>query len=216
MVELVNDNKGVQIFTNSTKDRIGNCVKAFGEIINCVMDVKMHYCRSIVLHFFLLDSALICSSSDLNDDNLFALSEVEEALTSKCKDVIISVSGNGMMERSKLLSLRLLTHWFTLFPMEINSVLHLLERVVNLYTFGINLDMSTSILDALEADFPTVERRRRELVRVWLTSSQDPPCWWHLVQALRAVKESELAEQLMSEHGKSDSKNCSFLSQHDF
>ena len=59
------------------------------------------------------------------------------------------------------------------------------------------------ILDAIEADNRNdVCKMRRELVKGWTSSSLDPPCWWHLVNGLRDVKWSVLAEEIVTEFGK--------------
>ena len=43
---------------------------------------------------------------------------------------------------------------------------------------------------------------RRELVKGWMSSSLDPPCWWHLINALRAVARNGLAEEITAKFGK--------------
>ena len=89
--------------------------------------------------------------------------------------------------------------------MDFISILHLLKDIVkDLYSLGLHLGIARSALDAIEDNFPAdVERRRRELVRVWLSSTHclEPTCWWKLVQALRQTDENVLAEKIQKEHG---------------
>ena len=204
MVELAGANREVVVLTKSTKDRAENCATVFNDIVSCVMEAKAEFCHSVRLEFFLLDST---SEADyLSADNLFAMRDVEEVLTSAegRAEVIVSISGKRQMERSKLLCLRTFTLWYSLFPMDFKSVLHFIKDVVReLYMIGLHLGIRKGILDAIEADNRTdVGKMRRELVKGWMSSSLDPPCWWHLVNALRAVRWSVLAEEIATEFGK--------------
>ena len=204
MVELEGANREVVVLTKSTKDRAENCATVFNDIVSCVMEAKAEFCHSVRLEFFLLDST---SEADyLSADNLFAMRDVEEVLTSAegRAEVIVSISGKRQMERSKLLYLRNFTLWYSLFPMDFKSVLHFIKDVVReLYMIGLHLGIRKGILDAIEADNRTdVGKMRRELVKGWMSSSLDPPCWWHLVNALRAVRWSVLAEEIATEFGK--------------
>ena len=107
------------------------------------------------------------------------------------------------MERSKLLCLRSFTLWYSLFPMDFKSVLYYIKDVVKeLYMLGLHLGIPKGTLDAIEADSRTVCKMRRELVKGWMSSSLDPPCWWQLVQGLRAVRWSVLADQISADCGK--------------
>ena len=204
MVKLAGANREVVVLTKSTKDRAENCAAVFNDIVSCVMEAKAEFCHSVRLEFFLLDST---SEPDyLSADNQFAMRDVERVLTSAegRAEVIVSVSGKRQMERSKLLYLRNFTLWYSLFPMDFKSVLHYIKDVVReLYMLGLHLGIPKGILDAIEADNRTdVCKMRRELVKGWMSSSLEPPCWWHLVNALRAVTWSVLAEEITTEFGK--------------
>ena len=204
MVELAGANREVVVLTKSTKDRAENRAAVFNDIVSCVMEAKTEFCHSVRLEFFLLDST---SEADYHSaDNLFAMRDVERVLTSAegRAEVIVSVSGKRQMERSKLLCLRNFTLWYSLFPMDFKSVLHYIKDIVReLYMLGLHLGITKGILDAIEADNRTdVCKMRRELVKGWMSSSLDPPCWWHLVNALRAVRWSVLAEEITTEFGK--------------
>ena len=205
MVELVNGSKRLVVITKSEEDTAENCISVFSRVISCVMEAKAEFCHSIKPQFFLLD----CTDEAvdyLSEDHQFAMSEVEEALThSEGNYWICSVSGKAKMNRSKLLYMHMFTHWGNLFPIDFNSILDSLANIVrDLYDLGRHLGISRGILDAIDVDFPTdTSRRRRELVRGWMNSTQDPPCWWRLVQALERIDERVLAKNIKEEHSKS-------------
>ena len=202
MVELVSGSQGVVVFTESCKDRSVNSTSIFTNVVSCVMEAKAEFCHSIKPQFFLLDSS--AESDYLNGDHQFAVSDVERAL--ECpegREVIISVSGRGEMELSKLQCMRKLTLWDYLFPIEFGAVLRVLKVVVReVFDLGLILGAPREFLETLEEDFPSdVKRRRRELVRWWMSSSRDPPCWWALVNALKGIAKSSLADEIKIEHG---------------
>ena len=202
MVELVSGSQGVVVFIKTCKDRAENCTSVFAKIVSCVMEAKAEFCRSVKPQFFLIDSS--AESVYLNEDHQFALSDVERALKGpEGKEVIVSVSGKGKLELSKVQCMRKLTLWDSLFPIDVNAVLHILRDIVKgLYDLGENLGAPRGVLEALEADFPfDVKRRKRELVRWWMSSSTVPPCWWHLVSALKKMGENVLAQEITKVHG---------------
>ena len=195
IVELVHDNRGVVIRVNSESAKAEVCATVIKELIQCVLEAKAEFCHTVRPQFFLLNST---SEVDyLNPDNLFAMSEVNLALTSEGIDMILSAEGKGKMKCSKVLWMRKLTHWDSLFPIGTVSVLKCLENVSrNLYTFGVFLGLPSGILDEIEKDYPNnTKRQRTELVKRWLSSSLDP-CWWHLAQALWQIEEGVLADEI--------------------
>ena len=107
---------------------------------------------------------------------------------------------------SRLLYLRKLTLWDSFFPMEFVSVLRYLKPLVTeVYELGLELKVPVHCLETMSSDFPSdTSRRRRELVRVWMSSSLDPPCWWHLVRALRSelVGRKDLATNIKTDFSK--------------
>ena len=206
MVELVNGNKCLVITTSCIKDRAQNCSIIFNRISSCVMETKAEFCHSIKPQFFLLD----CKGHEdsyLSEDNLFAMSDIESILAcpENNKEVIISMSGKKQIEISKFHGLRIFTHWHSLFPIDFYSVLHLLKDVVrDLYIFGLHLNIPQGVVKAIEEDFPAnTDRRRREIVTKWMSSTQNPPCWWRLVQALERIDQKVLARNIQKEHSKS-------------
>ena len=205
MVELVNGNKGVVVITKSRSSREDYCVNLFHQILSCVMEAKADFCHSISPEFFLLDSTK--EADYLSEDNLFAMSDIEAALAEpEDNQVIVSITGKRQMECSRLLCLRSRTHWSSIFSIDLVCVIkHLIKFVDNLYELGLELKVPVHSLDVIFKDFPnSVEERRREVVRVWMSSSQEPPCWWHLTQALRSplVKRKDLAENIEDNFGK--------------
>ena len=201
MVELVNDKKRIVVTTKSKEDLLENCVDVFNRIVSCVMEAKSEFCYSIRPQFFLLDPTT--SADYLHKDNLFALCDVMRVLN-EGKEVVLGTSGMKTLERSKILFLRNFTFWNNLFPLDFASALLYLQDVVrNLYKLGIYLRLPQGKLDAIEADFPTdTEKKRIRLVRVWMSSSPDPPCWWLLAQALEQVDHRVLAHQIKQQHSK--------------
>ena len=205
-VELIKGSRNVVVLTRSSGDRQENSVRVFGDVVCCVIETKEEFCHSIQLDVFLLDVFLLDSTDYLNKDNLYAMKEVERALTQPSgKDVILSITGRAYMELSKVLCFRTFSHWNSLFPMDFNTTLDLLKDIVqDLYKLGRFLGIPRGILDAIEADFPfDTSRRRRELVRAWLGSTVNIPCWWHLVVALRQMDERVLADRIHRNHSKS-------------
>ena len=207
-VELVRKSqiiKGVLVTVKTTRDAklVDNCIHVFNNIIRCVMQAKAEFCHSIRPKFFLLDSP--ATPACLDDDHLFAMSDVKRVLTSpEGKQWVLSVSGRQQMERSKLESLVQLSHWNNLFSVDLVSVLSHIEEVVReLHMLGIHLAIPTSRLEELEENFPrNVKRQRIELVKLWMSSSQHPPCWWHLVQALEKIHQGARAEKIRGQYSK--------------
>ena len=209
MVELVNGIKEVVVITKSIINREKYCTIVFSRIISCVMEAKAEFCHSIKPRFFLLDCTDTSQEGNyLSEDNLFAMSDIESILAcpeKEGKEVIISISGKRQMDISKLHSLHILTHWHSLFPIDFLSVHHLLKNVVDkVYDLGLELKVPYHTLEELETNFPTdVVKRRREMVKGWMSSTHHPPCWWHLVQALKRIGMNALAEEIQREHSKS-------------
>ena len=207
MVELVDGSKGVIIIIKSKEDMAENCVNVFNRIFSCVMEAKAEFCHAIRPDFFLLDSTT--EADYLSEDHLFAMSDVEKALVHpERSNWIVSVSGKSQMECSKLFSVNILSLLHVMFPIDLQSVLHHLKNIVQVvYNLGLQLKVPYHILEAMEEDFPTdVIRRKREMVKGWLTSS-DPPCWWHLVQALKIIGRSNIADEIEASYSKQTDNN---------
>ena len=198
-VEMADSRKEMTVITKSREEHLENCMTVFNSIVSCVMEAKAQFCHSIRPQFFLLDPT---SSADPKD-NLFSLSAVERVLN-EGKEVVLSCrSDKPPLYRSKFSFLRNFTIWNDIFPLDSTSVLHSLQEVVRrLYQLGLYLGVPASSVDAIEADFHTTDRRRVQLVRVWMSSSPDPPCWWLLAQALEQVEYGGLAQRIKQQHSK--------------
>ena len=98
--------------------------------------------------------------------------------------------GRGTLELSKLQCMRKLTLWDSLFPIDFSKVLHILHVIVDqIFELGLRLGAPWEFLESLRVDFPfdVNQRRRRELVRWWMSSSPQTPHAGigYLVQALK-------------------------------
>ena len=205
MVELVNGNKGVLVTTSSKYDAEQNCVSVFRQITSCVMEAKEDFCHSIKPQFFLFDPSQ--SADYLNEDNLFAMSDVRSVLSLPPHEgkVVLSHTGERSLMRERIAFFSRITLWNSLFSLDFSSVHHYLKDVVKeMYELFIYLGLPKSSIDAIEANFQNnVERRRIELVDTWISSSSlDPPCWYQLVQALKKVKFGRLAQELETQYSK--------------
>ena len=198
-VEMADNRKEMTVITKSKEEHLENCMTVFNSIISCVMEAKAEFCHSIRPKFFLLDPT---TSADPKD-NLFSLSAVERVLN-EGKEVVLSCRADKPpLYRSKFSFLRNFTIWNDIFPLDSTSVLHSLQEVVRrLYQLGLYLGVPASSVDAIEEDFHTTDRRRVQLVRVWMSSSPDPPCWWLLAQALEQVEYGALAQRIKQQHSK--------------
>ena len=187
--------------TSSNEDAKQNCVSIFRRIISCVMEAKEDFCHSIKPQFFLFDPSQ--SADYLHEDNLFAMSDVRSVLSlppHKGK-VVLSITGERKLMREKIAFFSRFTLWNSLFSLDFSSVHHYLKDVV--YGLFIHLGLPRTLLDTIEANFSNdLDRRRIELVDAWISSSSDPPCWWHLVQALKKGKYGCLAQELETQYSK--------------
>jgi hypothetical protein len=129
VVELLNAKKEVAVVTKSGEESTEICIGVFHRIISCVMEVKAEFC-ALKPRFFLLDA--VDSTDSINQDSLFDMEDVGRALSSPQEEkVILSVSGRRPTDLSKLmLCMQRLTHWHSLFPMNVSSVLCHLQDVI--------------------------------------------------------------------------------------
>ena len=205
MVELVNGNKGVVVLTSSIHKAKQNCIDVFKRVVSCVMEAKEDFCHSFQPQFFHFDPSQ--SADYLNEDGLFAMSDVESVLSLPPHEgqVVLSVNGKRSLIRERIACLSKCTLWNSLFSLDVASVNHYLEDVVKeMYGLFIHLGLPKTLLDTIEANFPNdLDRRRIELVDAWISfSSSDPPCWWQLAQALKKVKYGRLAQELETQYSK--------------
>ena len=211
MVELVNGNKGVVVITSSIHKAKQNCIDVFKHVVNCVMEAKEDFCHSFQPQFFLFDPSQ--SADYLNEDGLFAMSDVESVLSLPSHEgqVVLSINGKRSLIRERIACLSKFTLWNSLFSLDVASVNHYLEEVVTeIYELFIHLGLPKCLLDTIEVNFrDNVNRRRIELVDTWISSSSpDPPCWWQLVQALKKVKYGRLAQELETQYSECVVYSC--------
>ena len=169
------------------------------------MEAKEDFCHSFQPQFFLFDPSQ--SADYLNEDGLFAMSDVKSVLSLPSHEgqVVLSINGKRSLIRERIACLSKFTLWNSLFSLDVASVNHYLEEVVKeMYGLFIHLGLPKTSLDTIEANFPNdLDRRRIELVDAWISSSSsDPPCWWQLVQALKKVKYGRLAQDLETQYSK--------------
>ena len=198
MVELKNTNTEVVVRTKTEKDLAELCIHTFHGVVSCVTKSKADFCHSVKPEIFLLDS-----TDCLDDNSLFAMSEVSKALSSPPEEGIRSVTRKTRFPKDHLLFLRKFSLWQTLFPITIKDVLHYSKDIVrDTYDFGLYLNLPPHVLEALQVNFPTdVIRMKREVVKEWMSSSQTPPCWYTLAEALRTVGKVNMAAQVQEDHG---------------
>ena len=82
------------------------------------------------------------------------------------------------------------------------SVKHLLtacKSVTDWHTLGIHLDLTTSQLDEIQADYHAhrVNRLKTEMFKVWLKSSPGAS-WTDLITALRAMDKITIASEIQT------------------
>ncbi len=123
------------------------------------------------------------------------------------------------MERKKLLCMLKQTHWYALFPLDYTMILHYLEELnpKKVYSLGLLLKIRRCVLDAIDVDYSTTERRIREIVKTWMNSTRTlkrpclchppcqwrPPCWSDLVEALNDVEMGVLAGIIKDKYSES-------------
>ena len=194
MVELVNGNKGVVVLTSSIHKAKQNCIDIFKRVVSCVMEAKEDFCHPFQPQFFLFDPSQ--SADYLNEDGLFAMSDVKSVLSLPSHEgqVVLSINWKRSLIRERIACLSKCTLWNSLFSLDVEMM----------YGLFIHLGLPKPFPDTIEANFPNdLDRRRIELVDTWISSSSsDPPCWWQLVQALKKVKYGCLAQELETQYSK--------------
>ena len=200
-VELLNTNKilvmTVRGYEEHASEKYSEIVT---NIISCVMEAKTEFCHSIQPDFFLLDST--DEDDYLNEDNLFSMSTVENFLLSpEGEEIIISDNKKKIMSCKKLIFMRNLIYWYSLFP--IDFLLSLLEEVGNKWhDLGLELGLPNYRLGIIEEENPrNVQKCLKEMVSAWMNSSRDPPCWGNLAMALRERDMGRLADEIEKKYG---------------
>ena len=201
VVELVHHNRDLAILVKSDANYTDECTTVFNRLISVAMEAKAEFCDLVEADFFLLDS--IDESNYLSDDNLFAMSDVERVFMSSEKDslnYVLSHNSRNRMERSRLAGFQKLTQWNAIFPIASRSVLSHLGHVnSNLHILGYGLGIAQDTIESL--DISNLKECKRRIVKEWLASSCDPPCWWQLVAALHDAEMGTHAEKIRRNYG---------------
>ena len=204
-VELLNTNKSVVIALRGYEEHASDSYDEIANrIINCVMDAKKEFCHFIQPDFFLLDST--DESDYLSEDNLFSLRRVERFLKSpKEKEIIKSDNGKKIMSTKKLIFMHKRNYWYNLFPIDFFSFFQKLKEVgTKWHDLGLHLKLPCYKLDIIEEENPrNVEKCLKKMISAWIDSSPDPPCWWHLAEALREIGLKRLADEIERSYGQS-------------
>ena len=202
-VELLNTNKSVVIALRGYEEHASDSYDEIANrIINCVMDAKKEFCHFIQPDFFLLDPT--DESDYLSEDNLFSLRRVERFLKSpKVKEIIKSDNGKKIMSTKKLVFMHKRNYWYNLFPIDFFSFFQKLKEVgTKWHDLGLHLKLPCYKLDIIEEENPrNVERCLKKMISAWIDSSPDPPCWWHLAEALREIGLKRLADEIERSYG---------------
>ena len=202
-VELLNTNKSVVIALRGYEEHASDSYDEIANrIINCVMDAKKEFCHFIQPDFFLLDST--DESDYLSEDNLFSLRRVERFLKSpKVKEIIKSDNGKKIMSAKKLVFMHKRNYWYNLFPIDFFSFFQKLKEVgTKWHDLGLHLKLPCYKLDIIEEENPrNVEKCLKKMISAWIDSSPDPPCWWHLAEALREIGLKRLADEIERSYG---------------
>ena len=201
VVELVNANKEIVVFARGKEDAMENIATIFNQVVSCVMEAKEEFCHSIKPEYFIFDP--LDKYVHPSDNNLFSLRSVEKFLISpEGKKILVSINMKSTMEIKKLLIFRKFTHWSTIFPISLVGVLNYIKVLATELVY-LGDSLIPQDINTIEANCrQDAGRMRRELVKSWLSSSQESPCWWHLVQALEEVDRSALAKQIKEDHSK--------------
>ena len=200
-VELVDVSKSVVVVLRGKRQNYEKYGKIMCSIVSCVMEAKTEFCHSIQPDFFLLDST--DEDKYLNEDNLFSMYFVERVLMSpEGKEDVINTSIKTM-SCEKVMYMRQLTYWSSLFPIDFPPVFQLLEGVsAKWYVLGLHLHLPKNKLDVIEEENPkSVENCLRGMVSAWMHFSLDPPCWWRLILALREIGKGGLTTEVESKYG---------------
>ena len=80
-----------------------------------------------------------------------------------------------------------------------------LRAVTNWQRLGINLGLPTDELKQIELDYPGNERRKQELLDLWLRRKPDAG-WRDVVRALKQMGENRVAEKIRQEYVRGESR----------
>ena len=89
---------------------------------------------------------------------------------------------------------------FLLHPVpEVRDLANELRKIIDWISFGLNLGLKMEELETIEANYPTLQRRRIEMFEEW--QKKVTPTWSAVVQALMVIGNKRLAFELAQKHG---------------
>lgn len=135
------------------------------------------------------------------------MSDVERiTFSGGAKVQVVSVSGKGVLEQSKLSFLQNCTLWNSLFPIHSGAVQRYLQNEIfrDLTILAVQLEAPRCIREAIDMHVYDIdiEQASRELVKWWLSPSSHLRCWWHLVEALEQMDYKDVADAIQQEHSR--------------
>ena len=82
---------------------------------------------------------------------------------------------------------------------EVRDLSNELKKVIDWMSFGLNLGFEVEELQTIEANYPTLQRRRLEMLNEW--QKRVTPTWSAVVQELVGIGMRRLASELAQKHG---------------
>ena len=82
---------------------------------------------------------------------------------------------------------------------EVRDLANELHKVIDWIPFGLNLGLKMEELKTIEANYPTLQRRRLEMLEEW--QKKVTPTWSAVVQALVGIGMRRLASELAQKNG---------------
>ena len=109
IVEVINDNKGIVVITNS-KENSEEWATVLGKIIDKAMQGKTEFCNAVSLHHYVLKPKSDDTSCYSDPENLFDIHDIERVIRQR-KSEVVSVGGNSSLDASHLRILRRYSYW---------------------------------------------------------------------------------------------------------
>ncbi len=113
---------------------------------------------------------------------------------------VLSVSGEGLLERSRLEFMRQLTLLYSLFSIDdFTTVIPYLRDIVrDTPDLCLNLGFPLCFLHTL---YEVYRKKETGVGWKWMSSTSSPPCWWHLAEILKKMNEAAKANEIEEEYG---------------
>ena len=92
---------------------------------------------------------------------------------------------------------------------ELEELLTELNKVIDWFSFGINLEIPEARLKEIEQKYESVESCKREMLTVWMQLTH--PTWKAIVIALAGINMKDLALKIATKYGKTHYINWAYL-----